>query len=806
MKRALTLEEARERASLLTVSAYDVHLDLRDTDGFTSTTRVRFDVARPGATTFLELDAELVSLSRGGTPVTPEVDGNRVVLRELAAHEDVAVVARCRWSTTGEGMQRSTDPADGEVYVYSQAFLDDAQQLLACFDQPDLKAPLTLTVDAPPHWVVLSTTAATVTAPGRHEFAPTPPLPTYLFCVAAGPWHGVTTTHDGIELSAWCRQSVAPVFDGEEVLALTARCLDLQQELLGRYPFGDRYAQVFAPDFIGGAMENPALVTLSEERYVPRGRVTEALRRERGEVIAHELSHMWFGDLVTMRWWDDLWLNEAFAELMGYLTCDRALPFDDVWADFGLTRKAWGYRADSYPTTHPVAGEVADTRAALLNFDGIAYAKGASVLRQLMVWVGEDAFFAAVRDHVSRHAWGNATLADLLASLERSSGRDLGDWAQRWLRTPGFATLRVEDGAVLQEGAVLLPHRTGIGVYDDKAGALVLRSHVDVDVDGPRTEVSGVSGAALVLPNRGDLTFAAVRFDSSSLDALRRGLGTLADPLDRVVAWGGLWDSCRSAELAAADFVEVVVGHLGAESDPALVQTLLVQAGTAAVLYSADPDLLADLHEAVLRLLALPDLDGDLQLALLRGAADTSTGPEPLLGWLDRGDLPTGAVLDADLRWYLLRAGASVGAVDEQRVLAELAADRTDAGERGAGAARAALPDPIVKAAVWEGLMHDPAVSAPKVRAVGPSFWQSHQDLGVFVDRYFDELPAVFATRSPAVGPSLARHLYPRTVVDQDVLDRTDGLLARDLPPALRRTVLEVRDDLARAVAARAMT
>jgi aminopeptidase N len=808
--RTLTREKAAERAELLRVASYDVRLDLREEDGFTSVTEVRFSVTRPGAATFLELDGELLELTRGGARVDdPVVTGNRIALDDLAAEEVVTVTARCAWSRTGEGLQRSTDPADGRAYVYAQAFLDDAQRLLACFDQPDLKAVLRLTVDAPEDWVVLSTTRATPTpleGGTRHAFAPTPPLPPYLFTVAAGPWHGETRWHGvpgegGIELGVWCRQSVREHLEADEVLDLTARSFDLQQPLFGRpYPFGDSYDQVFVPDFNAGAMENPGMVTFSEALFVYRSRVTDGERRTRGQVIAHEMAHMWFGDLVTMRWWDDLWLNESFAELLGVLTVDRALPYDGAWPDFGLARKAWGYRADASPTTHPVADDVPDNRAALLNFDGISYAKGASVLRQLMAWVGEDAFFTGVREHLERSAWGNATLDDLLGCLERASGRDLAEWARLWLRTSGFSTLRVQDGAVVQSGDVLRPHRLALGLYDERPAGLVLRERVLVDVEGERTPVT--ARADLVLPNSGDLTFAAVRFDERSLEALRRGLSTVDDPLDRVVAWGGLWDATRSAELPARDLVEVVVRHAVAEPDASLVEALLHQARTAATLFTADPSVLAGLHAGLVEALARQAPGSDAQLVVAKAVADTAADGGLVARWLE-GSPPDGLVVDADLRWHLVVRLAALGHVDRDRVEAELAADRSDAGRRGAGRALAALPDPEVKAEVWAEAVGDAGITTERARSLGTGFWQHHQDLTGYVDRYFADLPAVFDERSPTVGPTLARLLYPRTVVSEDVLDRTDALLARDLAAPLRRTLLEVRDDLARAVAAR---
>ncbi|MGZ6825590.1 MAG: M1 family metallopeptidase, partial [Mycobacteriales bacterium] len=397
--RTLTQDEARARSAVLEVSSYDVALDLTEGDAtFTSRTMMRF-TAQPGSETFLELDGELLEGTLDGRPLA--LEGNRIALTGLGGEHEATVVARCSYTRTGEGLHRFVDPVDGAAYVYMQAFLDDAQRVFACFDQPDLKAVFRLTVRAADR--VLSNTRATVTD-GVHAFAPTVPLSTYHLTLAAGPWHGVQQWHDGIELGVWCRQSLAEHLDAEELLEVTRDCFDLQQREFGSpYPFGDSYDQVFVPEFNAGAMENPGMVTFSDELFLHRGRATEGDRRLRAQVVAHEMAHMWFGDLVTMRWWDGIWLNESFAEFMGLHTIDRTTRFEGAWSDFCLGRKAWGYRADQLPTTHPVAGEVPDNRAALLNFDGISYAKGASVLRQLVAFVGEDVFFAGLRAYLAAH-------------------------------------------------------------------------------------------------------------------------------------------------------------------------------------------------------------------------------------------------------------------------------------------------------------------------------------------------------------------------------------------------------------------
>ncbi|MCW2665107.1 MAG: aminopeptidase, partial [Frankiales bacterium] len=586
--RNLTRGEAQRRAALLEVASYDLHLDLTvGAEHFLSTTVVTFGCSEPGASTFLELDAELVSAVRGGRPL--EHRDCRIPLDDLAAQERVEVVARCAYSRTGEGLHRFTDPADGRTYVSMQAFLDDAQRVFACFDQPDLKAVFRVVVDAPEGWTVVGN--ARVEQDGcRWTFAPTEPLSTYLVHVSAGPWHGVTQVHDGIELGLWCRQSLAEHLDADELFAVTRASLDHQQRVFGRrYPFGDTYDQLFVPDFDNDAMENAGAVTFTED-FVPRSRVTQGWRRRRAMTIAHEMAHMWFGDLVTMRWWDDLWLNESFAELMGYSTVDEATRFDGVWTDFCHGRKAWGYRADAAPTTHPISGDVPDTRRALLNFDGISYAKGAAVLRQLQAALGPETFFTGVRAYLDRHAGGSTSLGDLLAELEAAAGRDLTGWARSWLQEPGTSTLRTEESpqglVVCQESPVLREHRIDVGRYGLEGGRLVLQDRVAVHVRGART-LTGIRPADLVLLNDRDLTFAKIRFDGRSLATVVDHLADLEDPLARALCSAALWDALRDAELPAATYLRAVTPVLRVESDPSVVETLLAQLATAAGRFTA---------------------------------------------------------------------------------------------------------------------------------------------------------------------------------------------------------------------------
>jgi aminopeptidase N len=804
--RNLTEAEARARAAVLDVASYDIELDLTHGETwFWSTTVVRF-TATEGASTFLELDClTAVSATLDGAPIT--LAGNRFALEGLGGEHEVKVVARCGYTRSGEGLHRFTDPADDAVYVYAQAFLDDAQRIFACFDQPDLKAVFRLRVTAADR--VLSNTRGTL-VDGVHVFEQTVPLSTYHLTLAAGPWHGEQVWHDGIELGVWCRASLAEHLDAAELLEITAQCLDFQQPAFGsRYPFGDTYDQVFVPEFNAGAMENPGMVTFSDEAFVYRSRTTEGSRRLRAQVIAHEMAHMWFGDLVTMRWWDGIWLNESFAELMGVHTVDRTTRFEGAWSDFCLGRKAWGYRADQLPTTHPVAGHVPDSRAALLNFDGISYAKGASVLRQLVAFVGEDVFFTGLRAYLARHAHGSTDLADLLVELETASGRELGGWAQSWLETSGVATLRpewTEDGlVVVQDSATLRDHVVEVGLYDDEAGALRLRERVHVELSGARTAVPGARPADLVLLNDRDLTFAKTRFDARSLATVRNGLARLEDPLARALCWGSLWDAARDGELPASDHVAAVLAGVVAEDDPSLVETLLSQALRSASSFAApaeQDELVARVAQACWAAAVQPG--SDLQLVRVRVAVAGTTDADRLRDLLSGAAVPDGLVVDSELRWHVVRRAAALGALDEAAIERELAADRTASGQLQAHAAVAALPLAATKQRSWDLLTGGGATNA-QVRALGGGFWQRRQSelLRPYVDAYLEVLPRVWDTLSPQLSASITHQGFPTTLVEADVAERVAGLLAQDdLPAGMRRVVLELHDDLRRALAA----
>jgi aminopeptidase N len=827
---SLTRDEAAARAAVLTVDAYEIDLDLTaGDDAFRSLTTVRFRAGRPGADTFVELrPVRLRSARLNGAPLDPAdlVDG-RLPLRGLGADNELVVDADIAYSNTGEGLHRFVDPADGRTYLYQLSFLDQAPGLFACFDQPDLKAPVSLRVTAPPDWLVAANAPVETAADGVWQFARTPPLSTYVVSLVAGPYHARRAEHDGVPLALYCRASLAADLDrdAEELFGITAACLDRFHELFGvRYPFGE-YGQAFVPEFNGGAMENPGMVLIRDD-YVFRTAVPDSERELRAITIAHEMAHMWFGDLVTMRWWDDLWLNESFAEYLGTRVTAEATRFRDAWATFAIQRKSWGYAADQRPSTHPVAPErVSDTAEALLNFDGISYAKGAAALRQLVAWLGDEAFFGGLRAHFEAYRFGNATLADLLAHLGHASGRDLTAWADAWLRSAQVNTLRAEvaaaDGrygevAVRQDAPpghpTLRPHRVGLGLYDLAGGAARRRAAVDVELGPvPLTavpELAGAPTADLLLVNDGDLTYAKVRLDDASAAAAARVLPALPDPLARAVLWLALIDAATDAEAPVRDLVAVVAAALPTETHVGLIEDVLRLSRQLVDRYVADAErdrLLARLAAACEELVTA-EPGGSRQLA----AARTLVGAEPagggrLAAWL-AGDVPAGVKVDADLRWRVQYRRAVLGEAGPDEIEAELARDRTATGGQWAARCRAALPDPESKRRAWRIVVGEEAASARLAVETARGFWQPEQAAltAEYVDRYFADMPAAYPRRTPMAAEQVARLAYPALAVGQATREAAARLLARpDLPAALRRAVRDADDDMRRAIEAR---
>ncbi|MET9525259.1 aminopeptidase N [Streptomyces coeruleorubidus] len=820
----LTRDEAQTRAGLLDVHRYSIELDLTTGDEiFESRTVIRFS-ARADGDTFVEVrPAELRSVTLDGQPLDPEtLDGNRLPLKNLTAGEhELRVHAHMRYSRTGEGMHRFTDPTDGETYVYTQLFLDDVQRVFAAFDQPDLKAVFELSVKAPQGWTVLANSVTEHTGDGLWQAAPTPLISTYLVAVAAGPWHSVRTEHRGLPFGLHCRRSLAPYLDADadELLDVTRACFDRYHEKFDEpYPF-DSYDQAFVPEFNAGAMENPGLVTFRDE-FVYRSAVTDTERQTRAMVVAHEMAHMWFGDLVTLKWWDDIWLNESFAEYMGYQTLTEATRFTDTWTDFGVNRKSWGYDADQRPSTHPVAPEaVDDTASALLNFDGISYAKGASALRQLVAWLGEKDFLAGINTHFTRHRFGNATLADFIDSLADATERDVHAWADAWLRTTGVDTLTPhlapgENGtcALTVDRTGSRPHRIAAGLYDrdlgDDGRHLVLRERLHLDL--PQTGAHPIGKRpALLLLNDGDLSYAKVRFDPESFETVGKDLSGLPEPLTRAVVWNALRDAVRDGELAPAAYLETARAHLPLETDLAIVQGVLAFAST----YITDryltpeerPAALATLSELCRDLIRRTE-DGDnpgLRLIAVRHRIDVAAHPDTIAAWLADGTVPGGPELDPELRWRVLGRLAVLGATDEAAIAAELDRDPSATGQEGAARCRAALPDPEAKARAWEAMFGSDELSNYLFTATAQGFWQPEQaDLvRAYVPRYYTDAVDVAARRGPAIAEAAGRWAFPAHAVDPENLRLGEECLRDAAPiPALRRKLADQLDDLARAL------
>ncbi|WP_371580998.1 aminopeptidase N [Streptomyces sp. NBC_01314] len=826
----LTRDEAQARARLLDVHRYEIALDLtRGDETFDSRTVIHFTVRgkKKAADTFVELKpAELRSVTLDGKPLDPEtLDGNRLPLKGLppGAHE-LRVDAAMGYSRTGEGMHRFTDPTDSETYVYTQLFLDDVQRVYAAFDQPDLKAVFDVTVTAPEAWTVLANGITEQSDDGTWRATTTPPISTYLVAVAAGPWHSVRTEHRGLPFGIHCRRSLAPHLDtdADEILDVTRALFDRYHEKFEEpYPF-DSYDQAFVPEFNAGAMENPGLVTFRDE-FVYRSAVTDTERQTRAMVIAHEMAHMWFGDLVTLKWWDDIWLNESFAEYMGYQTLTEASRFADTWVDFGIARKAWGYDADQRPSTHPVAPEnVDDTAAALLNFDGISYAKGASALRQLVAWLGEKDFLAGINAHFTRHRFGNATLADFIDNLAGATERDVHAWADAWLRTTGVDTLtpkvtRAADGThtLTVDRTGSRPHHIAVGLYDqdpgDDRGHLTLRDRVELDLPQTTDQPIGKRPALLLL-NDGDLTYTKVRFDPDSFAAVTDHLCGLPDPLTRAVVWNALRDAVRDAELPPTAYLEAARTHLPHESDLAIVQGVLTFATTQVADRFLAPEQratgLATLGSLCRDLIRRTE-DGDnpgLRLTAVRHFIDVAAHPETIAAWLADGTVPGGPELDPELRWRVLGRLAVLGALDATAIADELERDPSASGREGAARCRAALPEPEAKRAAWEAMFTTDDLSNYLFTATAQGFWQPEQTalLREYVERYWADAVSLAARRGPAIAEAAGRWAFPVYAVDPETLDLGERCLQQDnLTPALRRKLVDQLDDLARALRVR---
>lgn len=852
----LTREEATVRAGAVTVSTTTVTLDL--THGprtFGCVSDIAFAVlGDTPIATFLDATCEAVhDVMLDGVSVIDqtEITATRILLNHLAPGEHfITVNATMLYQHEGNGLHYFVDPQDELVYLHSQCEPFDAHLIYPCFDQPDLKTQFILRVEAPEQFVVVSNASAVTTPPsgksGTWQFAPTERISTYITAVVAGSYAKVEDRYDrpdgtSIALGIYTRRSLATYLDAEEIFTITKQSFAAFESLFEmNYPFAGKYDQLFVPEFSAGAMENSGCVTFSEA-YIFRSKVTDALRERRAETIIHEMAHMWFGDLVTMRWWDDLWLNESFATFMAVYVQARYTRFTDAWVTFLDAEKAWALFQDQLPTTHPVADDMPDVESVHQNFDGITYAKGASVLRQLVAWVGEEAFFAGCRHYFAAHAWGNTTLQDFLTSLETASGRDLIAWRDEWLLTTGPTAMTVEathdakghvrDAWVLQSAPkplwasdvdldhnpVLRRHRLAIGVYNTVGDALMRTSRIELDVAGSHTQVSELVGtpqAALLLVNDDDLTYAKTMLDETALVTVTQQLADVTQPLARALLWSSLWDMVRDGVLPARRYLSIVARNLHAEDKIGVLQRLLQRQQGALERY-ADPShvdawrvrLAESAHRAFLH--ASPGSDFQLawfkQFAALGASLPAYTNI--LKGHLDGSFAPEGLTIDVDLRWYVITQLAAAGAIDEAIIAAEQVADNTDLGERQAATARASLPDLTYKQAAWDRLVTDVNLSHTVSRHIIAGFNQLSQGvvLHPFIDAYFASLQTVWQERSLDWSVEFSAGMFPHFATSDALVQRLDAFLLTHahLAKPLVRVLREQRDTLVRTVAGR---
>ncbi|ROQ38325.1 aminopeptidase N [Frondihabitans sp. PhB188] len=833
----LTRIEAQERKSILDVSSYLVDLDLtRGDEVFGSTTTVAF-TATEGASTFIDAFTRTVhSVTLNGTELDPAAvsDGIRIQLDGLASSNVLTVVADAEYTNTGEGLHRFVDPVDGEVYLYSQFEVPDSRRVFAVFEQPDLKATFQFTITAPARWQMVSnsiTPEPTVDGEvATWAFEPTAVMSSYITAIVAGPYDVVRsslTSSDGreIPLGIFTRKSLSEYMDADYIFEKTRQGFAYYEEKFDYpYPF-DKYDQLFVPEFNAGAMENAGAVTFTET-YVFRSKVTDAIKERRVVTILHELAHMWFGDLVTMKWWNDLWLNESFAEWASTISTAEATEWTEAWTTFQAMEKSWAYRQDQLPSTHPVVATINDLEDVQVNFDGITYAKGGSVLKQLVAWVGIDAFYAGVAAYFKKHHHSNTELSDLLAELEVTSGRELTSWSKLWLETAGVNTLRPEietdaDGvitsfAVIQTAAAdyptIRPHRLAIGLYDLQGDDLVRSHRVEIDVDGERTEVPelvGLPKGALVLTNDDDLAYAKVRLDEGSLATAIEHLAKIHNPLARAIVWGSVWDATRDAESPASDYVKLVLANIASETESTTIRTTLTQLTQAARSYVAPSkraETITAVGDALWALAQSAQAGSDAQFQFVKffaNIASTDAHGDALQGLVDGTVTLPELTIDTDLRWELLEGLVLVGRAGAAEIDAALAADNTANGAQAAARARATMPTTEGKLAAFASIVDSDDQPNAIVRATAMGFQHTNDPeiLEPLVARYFDSLTGIWESRSYHIADTLVSGLYPAGLANEALESAaTTWLDANPETPALRRIISENRAGTERAL------
>lgn len=835
--------QAQERSQLVNDVKYQVsvHLDPK-LDTFLCESTIQFS-AKPGASTWVDLIAPevlAVVLNGESLPVSEIYNGARINLAILKAENTLSIKANCAFMNTGEGLHKHVDPQDGEAYLYTQFEVADSRRFMPVFEQPDIKATLKLTAIAPSHWTLISNSPTpqpeNLGEFSRWEFNETKKISSYLFALCAGPYESFKDEYQGefgtYPFGIYVRKSLKEFLDAEEIFEITKQGFKwFESKFKIGYPF-DKYDQVFVPEFNAGAMENAGCVTFRDE-YIFRSRTTKTAYESRANTILHELAHMWFGDLVTMRWWNDLWLNESFAEWAAHWASTGATKYQEAWTLFHVQRKAWAYRQDQLPSTHPIAAKMPDLDSVYENFDGITYAKGASALKQLVAWVSEEKFLEGLHSYFVKHQWKNTQLSDLLNELSVSSGRELSQWSQVWLETSGATLLRpkitVDQNQVITNAQieqlppsapaglppVLRPHRLLVGIYENQKDQLICTQKIEMDVTGSLTEIKELLGKKhpdLILLNDDDLTYAKIRLDEISIKTATTSISKIESSLSRALIWGAMWDMLRDAEVSTGEFLELVINAIANESDIGVVQQLLLQLRTAIDMYAVRNRRRDYQSRLALKLkdeYSTSEPGSDRQLAFLRAWSHVAQTDQDLLEieqLLKGSKVVPGLKVDPELRWTLLRRLVVTGKATKDDIANELKQDPTAMGKEQAAGAAAALPNKTDKQNSWQELTKNEKLTNSEIHSMLAGFHHVDHELVLkdFVDLYFNSISELWNARTHEIGQSLLTGLFPVTVVEQAVIDKADEFLANnpDLPTGAKRIIIEQKDSLARALRA----
>jgi aminopeptidase N len=834
--------EAAQRSEILKVSSYVIDLDVTTgAETFLVKTNIKFAGLKPGATTFIDcVGKRVISAKLNGADFDPKFDGESIFLPAIAADNTLEIEHEGIYSNSGEGLHRFVDPADNEVYLYTQFETGDARRMYACFDQPDQKATFTISTITPKHWEVISNYGieSQKDLDGDRkfiQFATSQVISTYVTAIVAGAYTSVHDEYKGektIPLGIYARKSFFQHVDAANIFEVTKQGFAYFEKTFGlAYPFG-KYDQIAVAEYNWGAMENVGCVTFHEDVLIFRSKVTERNHISRATTIHHEMAHMWFGDLVTMKWWQDLWLNESFAEWASYMSVSESTKYKHAWTEFNSVRKNWAYRADQLTSTHPIAVEMEDLDAVRTNFDGISYAKGASVLQQLVAHVGRDNFLDGLRKYFAKHAYKNTELSDLITELQASSGKDLTSWVGTWLRTSGVNTLRpviTVDGdnytsvSIKQEAPLmpvgsteLRPHRLHVGLFDIKGAALVRRESIEVDIAGALTEIKELAGkksADLLLINDHDQTYAKLRFDDRSVQTMKQYLGQIDDSLARGLIWASLWDSTRDGELAASEYITIALNALKGESDISMITATLMQIDTAIWAYVAPANrdaLRLTVANAVEALLDGSASGSDSQLQYARAFVNNAVTPaqfDRLKSMLD-GSI-SGLTVDAELRWYIFICGVKRGIFGPAEIETESERDKTAHGKQYNAYSYAAIPTREAKAVAFKSVTTDDlsnTIHSYKCRGFNESI--HGEILEGFVDSYFAAILEVWATKGYEIAETTATLTFPTWAISEATVSKAQHWLdvtGKDAANSLRRSVAEGRDAMTRALKARAV-